>query len=68
MIQNLGNKLQVQIEGPNSEKIQNINFQNVKEAPEESAILELGDIMTELALDESYLKGGILTSQKRYSR
>ncbi|MBO0451865.1 hypothetical protein [Candidatus Enterococcus murrayae] len=67
MIQRIGNKLKVQVNAPNEEKLQNINFQNVVDAPEESAILELGEIMTLLSPDGSELDGVVLTSQTRYT-
>ncbi|MGG5373277.1 hypothetical protein [Enterococcus sp. AZ196] len=67
MIQRIGNKLKVQVNAPNEEKLQNINFQNVVDAPEESAILELGEIMTLLSPDGSELDSVVLTSQTRYT-
>ena len=67
MIQRIGNKLKVQVNAPNEEKLQNINFQNVVDAPEESAVLELGEIMTLLSPDGSELDGVVLTSQTRYT-
>ncbi|WP_438857240.1 hypothetical protein [Enterococcus sp. AZ007] len=48
--------------------MQNINFQNVVDAPEESAVLELGEIMTLLSPDGSELDGVVLTSQTRYTK
>ncbi|MDU6524121.1 hypothetical protein ACFFH2_14905 [Enterococcus devriesei] len=68
MKQKMGNKLQVQIEPANGEKLQNVNFQNVIDAPEEDAILELGEIMTALAIEGSSLKGVVLTTQTRYTK
>ncbi|MBO0413584.1 hypothetical protein JZO77_17390 [Enterococcus hulanensis] len=68
MIQSLGNKLKVQINAANKEKLQNINFQNVVDTPEENAILELGDIMTALLPEGSALDGVVLTSQTRYTK
>ena len=68
MIQSLGNKLKVQINAVNKEKLQNINFQNVVDTPEENAILELGDIMTALLPEGSALDGVVLTSQTRYTK
>ncbi|MBO0451888.1 hypothetical protein [Candidatus Enterococcus murrayae] len=68
MIQRIGNKLKVQVNAPNEEKLQNINFQNVVDAPEESAVLELGEIMTLLSPDGSELDGVVLTSQTRYTK
>ena len=68
MIQKLGNKLKVQIDTPNEEKLQNINFQHVVDEPDENAVLKLGEIMTTLSPEGSALDGVVLTSQKRYTK
>lgn len=65
MIQKLGNKLQVQIDR-GLEKLKRVNFQHVIDAPTEEAVLELGEIMTELSGENSELDGVIMTSQTRY--
>lgn len=68
MIQKLGSKLKVQIDTPNEEKLQNINFQHVIDAPDEHAVLKLGEIMTTLSPEGSTLDGILLTSQTRYTK
>lgn len=64
MIQKLSSKLKVQIDTPNEEKLQNINFQHVVDEPDENAVLTLGEIMTTLSPEGSSLDGVVLTSQK----
>ncbi|MBX8935609.1 hypothetical protein [Enterococcus gilvus] len=68
MIQKLSSKLKVQIDTPNEEKLQNINFQHVVDEPDENAVLMLGEIMTTLSPEGSALNGVVLTSQKRYTK
>ena len=67
MMQRIGNKLQVAID-QGTEKKKKVTFQHVIDAPTEEAILELGDIMTELSPENSFLDGVILTSQTRYTK
>ena len=68
MIKKLSSKLKVQIDTPNEEKLQNINFQHVIDEPDENAVLTLGEIMTTLSPEGSALDGVVLTSQKRYTK
>lgn len=68
MIQKVSNKLKVQIDTPNEEKLQNINFQHVVDEPDEHAVLKLGEIMTTLSPEGSTLDGVLLTSQTRYTK
>ena len=68
MIQKLSSKLKVQIDTPNEEKLQNINFQHVVDEPDENTVLALGEIMTTLSPEGSALDGVVLTSQKRYTK
>ncbi|MGK0605562.1 hypothetical protein [Enterococcus gilvus] len=65
MIQQLGKKVQVQID-QGLEKMKRVNFQNVIDDPTEEAILELGEIMTAFAPENSEFDCVILTSQSRY--
>lgn len=67
MMQRIGNKLQVAID-QGTEKKKKVTFQHVIDEPTEDAILELGDIMTELSPENSFLDGVILTSQTRYTK
>lgn len=67
MIQKIGNKLQVQID-TGADKLSKVTFQNVIDEPTEEAVLELGDILTALSPEDSYLDGVILTSQSRYTK
>ncbi|WP_379945957.1 hypothetical protein [Enterococcus devriesei] len=66
MIQKLGNKLQVQLEGTEGAK-RTVSFSNVVEDPVEEKILVLGDVVDILAQD-SATKGVILTTQTRYTK
>jgi hypothetical protein len=65
MLQKLGSKLQVHID-QGLEKMKKVNFQHVIDDPSEEAILELGEILTELSAEDSYLDSAILTTQTRY--
>lgn len=65
MIQPLGNKLQVQID-QGLEKLKRVNFQHVIAEPSEEDILTLGEIMTDLSGENSFLDGVVMTTQKRY--
>lgn len=66
MIQKMGNKLQVQLEGAEGAK-RTVSFSNVVEDPTEEKILALGDVVDSLAQD-SATKGVILTTQTRYTK
>ncbi|MGM0340657.1 hypothetical protein [Enterococcus sp. AZ007] len=68
MIQKNGTKLKVQIHTANDEKLQNIHFQHVVDAPAESAVLTLGEIVTALSSEGSTLDGVVLTSQSRVTK
>jgi len=67
MIQPLSSKLQVLVD-QGAEKLKKISFQNVIDNPTSEQIIELGEIMTELSPDDSYLDSVILTTQTRYSK
>ncbi|MDT2661040.1 hypothetical protein P7E02_14265 [Enterococcus hulanensis] len=67
MIQPLSNKLQVLVD-QGAEKLKKISFQNIIYNPTSEQIIELGEIMTALSPDDSYLDSVILTTQTRYSK
>ena len=67
MIQNIGNKLQVEIDA-GGEKTKKITLTNVMDVPSEEKVLELGEIMKSLSVKGSQLDGVILTSQSRYTK
>ncbi|MDB1735483.1 hypothetical protein LZT47_13295 [Enterococcus avium] len=67
MIQNIGNKLQVEIDA-GGEKTKKITFTNVMDVPSEEKVLELGEVMKSLSVKGSQLDGVILTSQSRYTK
>ena len=68
MIQKLSTKLQVQLSLPGVEKLKKVTFQNVVDEPAEEDILKLGQIMTELDVEDSMLDGVIITSQSRVTK
>ena len=68
MIQQLGTKLQVQIEQAGKDKQKKVNFSNVITSPAEADITKLGDIMADLAGDGSSLDSVIVTNQTRVTK
>ena len=68
MIQQLGTKLQVQIEQEGKDKQKKVNFSNVVTTPAETDITKLGDIMADLAGDGSSLDSVIVTNQTRVTK
>ena len=68
MIQQLGTKLQVQIEQEGKDKQKKVNFSNVITSPAEADITKLGDIMADLAGDGSSLDSVIVTNQTRVTK
>ena len=68
MIQQLGTKLQVQIEQAGKDKQKKVNFSNVVTSPAKADITKLGDIMADLAGDESSLDSVIITNQTRVTK
>ena len=63
MIQQLGTKLQVQIEQAGKDKQKKVNFSNIITSLAEADITKLGDIMADLAGNESSLDSVIVTNQ-----
>ena len=68
MIQQLRTKLQVQIEQAGKDKQKKVNFSNVVTSPAKADITKLGDIMADLAGDESSLDSVIITNQTRVTK
>ena len=68
MIQQLGTKLQVQIEQEGKDKQKKVSFSNVVTSPVEADITKLGDIMADLAGDGSSLDSVIVTNQTRVTK
>ncbi len=68
MIQQLGTKLQVQIEQEGKDKQKKVNFSNVITNPAEADITKLGEVMADLAGDGSSLDSVIVTNQTRVTK
>jgi len=68
MIQKLSTKLQVQLSLPGAERLKKVTFQNIVDQPDETEILKLGQIMTELDHEDALLDGVIITSQSRVTK
>ena len=68
MIQNLGTKLQVQIEQEVEDKQKKVNFSNVIDNPPETDVIKLGEIMTDLSQQGSSLDSVIMTVQSRITK
>ena len=68
MIQQLGTKLQVQIEQEGKDKQRKVNFSNIVTNPAEADIAKLGDIIADLAGDGSSLDSIIVTNQTRVTK
>ncbi|MBO1308355.1 hypothetical protein JZO70_19420 [Enterococcus sp. 669A] len=68
MIQQLGTKLQVQIEQEGEDKQKKVNFSNVISNPAEADIVKLGEVMTDLGQEGSSLDSVIVTNQTRVTK
>ncbi|MGX7186129.1 hypothetical protein [Enterococcus pallens] len=68
MIQQLGTKLQIQIEQAGKDKQKKVNFSNIITNPAEADITKLGEVMADLAGDESSLDSVIVTNQTRVTK
>ena|GEM_PF-1225428 len=68
MIQKLSTKLQVHLQLPDVEKLKKVTFQNIVDEPDETEIIKLGEILTELDQENALLNGVIFTSQSRVTK
>ncbi|EOH94943.1 hypothetical protein I588_04388 [Enterococcus pallens ATCC BAA-351] len=68
LIQQLGTKLQIQIEQAGKDKQKKVNFSNIITNPAEADITKLGEVMADLAGDESSLDSVIVTNQTRVTK
>ncbi|MBO1307134.1 hypothetical protein JZO70_13235 [Enterococcus sp. 669A] len=68
MIQQLGTKLQVQIEQEGEDKQKKVNFSNVISNPVEADIVKLGEVMADLGQEGSSLDSVIVTNQTRVTK
>lgn len=62
----ISTKLAVELQETDNEKTTKVNFSNVIPDASEAAILALGDVMKNLAADDTQLEGVTKTQQTRY--
>ncbi|MGM0216422.1 hypothetical protein [Enterococcus sp. AZ109] len=68
MIQQLGTKLQVQIEQEGNDKQKKVNFSNVISNPAEADLVKLGEVLADLAPEGSNLNNILVTNQTRVTK